>query len=276
MLKILLDAGHYGYRNQSPVYPKYYESKQMWTLHLLLKKHLEENYEVKVDITREDQTKDLSVSNRGALAKGYDLLLSLHSNATESKSVDRVDVYYSYENLNNAKALAENFVKAIAACMGVDEGETKTRKSKLGNWEYYGVLRGARNAGCPLFFIIEHSFHTNEYAAKWLMSDSNLDKLARAEAKVIAEYFGLATTKSDFDIGFRLLKNGMSGEDVRAYQYALKGRGIKGADGKDITPDGKFGKNTEHASKMLQKQFGLKEDGKAGKQTLTAAYTGTA
>ena len=276
MLKILLDAGHYGYQNQSPIYPQYYEAKQMWTLHLLLKKHLEANYEVEVGITRDDQAKDLAVTTRGKLAKGYDLFLSLHSNAAKSESVDRVDVYYSYENLNNAKELAELFVEAISVCMGVDKGTAKTRKSKVGNWEYYGVLRGARSVGCPLFFIIEHSFHTNKNAAKWLMSDSNLDKLAKVEAEVIAEYFGLKAKTSGFNIGFRLLKNGTSGEDVRAYQYALKGRGIKGADGKTIATDGKFGSNTEHATKILQRQFGLKDDGKAGPQTLTAAYTGTA
>lgn len=191
MLKIMLDAGHFGNRNQSPIYPTYYESKQMWELHLLLKKHLENNYDVKVDVTRAEQTKDLDVTKRGELAKGYDLFLSLHSNACDSKSVDRVDVYHSYNNRNNSKVLAELLVDAIAGCMGVSKGGAKTRKSDKGNWEYYGVLRGASNVGCPLYYIIEHSFHTNEKAAKWLMSNTNLDKLAKVEADVIAKHFGL-------------------------------------------------------------------------------------
>jgi len=39
--------------------------------------------------------------------------------------------------------------------------------------------------------IIEHGFHTNTAVAKWLMSDANLKKLAEAEAKVLAEHFGV-------------------------------------------------------------------------------------
>jgi len=38
--------------------------------------------------------------------------------------------------------------------------------------------------------IIEHSFHTNRRAAKWLLEECNLDKLAKAEAQVIAAFFG--------------------------------------------------------------------------------------
>ena len=60
MFRALLDAGHYGKRNRSPCVFAYYESEAMWKLHLALKKALEEGYEdVKVDITREEQAKDL-------------------------------------------------------------------------------------------------------------------------------------------------------------------------------------------------------------------------
>lgn len=274
MPKAMLDAGHYGNQNQSPIYPQYYEAKQMWKLHLLLQKYLEQ-YGFEVDTTRPKQEKDLSLQKRGESAKGYDLFISLHSDACDTESVDRATAFYAHDDWNNASELAQKLADAVGKCMGVP-GKVKTRQSTKGKWDYYSVMFYARKVGCPMYYIMEHSFHTNEASAKWLMSDSNLDKLARAEAKVIAEHFGLAITKSDFDIGFRLLKNGMSGEDVRAYQYALKGRGIKGANGEEIIPDGKFGKNTEHATKTLQKQFGLKEDGKAGEQTLTAAYGGTA
>ena len=37
-MKICLDAGHYGYYNQSPANKSYYESKMVWKLHLKLKK----------------------------------------------------------------------------------------------------------------------------------------------------------------------------------------------------------------------------------------------
>ncbi|MBQ2902420.1 MAG: SPOR domain-containing protein [Agathobacter sp.] len=39
--------------------------------------------------------------------------------------------------------------------------------------------------------ILEHSFHTNTRITNWLLDDSNLDKLAQAEAAAIAKYFGM-------------------------------------------------------------------------------------
>ena len=49
------------------------------------------------------------------------------------------------------------------------------------------MLRGANAVGTP-GIILEHSFHTNTRATKWLPSDSNLQKLAKAEAECIASY----------------------------------------------------------------------------------------
>lgn len=204
MTKILLDAGHYGKRNQCPCVPAYYESEAMWKLHLALKKSLEERYEdVQVDVTREDQKRDLSVNARGKKAKGYDLALSEHTNAT-SKAVcnptDRVDVYYAWDNLNNAQVLADKLMRVTAACMGVTKGKAKTRKSTQGDWDYYGFMRSARNVGCPLYLILENSFHTNEAAALWLLDEDNIKLLAEVQADVIAEHFNLKPIMSLGDV----------------------------------------------------------------------------
>lgn len=195
MFRALLDAGHHGKRNRSPCVFAYYESEAMWKLHLALKTALEEGYEdVEVDIAREDQAKDLSVTARGRKAKGYDLTISEHSNAVgdnECDATDRVDVYYAWDNWNNAQVLADMLMKATAACMGVSEGTAKTRKSTLGDWDYYGFMRGARSVECPLYYIVENSFHTNEYAASWLLDGDNIELLADAQADAIARYFDL-------------------------------------------------------------------------------------
>ena len=76
-------------------------------------------------------------------------------------------------------------------------GRTATRKNSSGG-EYYGVLRGARAVGTPYYMLIEHSFHTNTKATKWLSKDANLDKLAVAEADILAEFFGMeSSTESE-------------------------------------------------------------------------------
>ena len=92
--------------------------------------------------------------------------------------------------------------------MSVSYGNIKTQKSEKGDWEYYSVLYGARNVGCPFYYIIEHSFHTNKKAALWLLEDENLKKLAVAEAKVIADYFGFSKPKKgDVDMNGQIDKD---------------------------------------------------------------------
>lgn len=278
-IKIMLDAGHYGSRNQSPVYPQYYESKQMWKLHLLLKKHLE-NFGFDVLLTRSDQAADMSVTARGKLAKGCSLFLSLHSDASDSATTDRATAFYAYDDWNNASTLAKEIAHAVGLCMGV-KGTIKTRQGN--NGDYYGVMRGARSVGCPLYYIIEHSFHTCRASAEWLMSDKNLDKLAKAEAEVIAAYYGMnkeeakteekteTTNKgaSTVNIELTVLREGSKGEEVKTLQRLLLALGyeMKSASGKKYGADGDFGGATKAAVKAFQKAKGLDDDGIVGKNT---------
>ena len=190
----MIDAGHVGFYNRSPVVPEYWESVAMWKLHEFLAEELE-LYGFEVFKTRKDINEDMAVVKRGKRSKGCDLFLSLHSNAVGEKgseSVDRVDVYGAYDNLNDSHKLAKSLAVAIGDVMGVKGGgHVKTRKSNEGDWEYYGVLRGARNVGCPLFYIVEHSFHTNELSARWLLKEENLRRLAETEAAVIGAFYGM-------------------------------------------------------------------------------------
>lgn len=188
--RVCLDAGHYGSKyNQSPVVKSYYESVMNWKLHLLLKTELEKRG-FEVITTRANQETDLTVYNRGAAAKGCDVFLSIHSNACDTESVDYPVVYRAYDNLNKVDALALTIAKKVGELMGTKQaGRTATRKNDAGG-EYYGVLRGARAVGVPLYMLIEHSFHTNTAATNWLSKDANLAKLAVAEADILAAHFG--------------------------------------------------------------------------------------
>ena len=78
---ILLDAGHYAYYNQG-VIKEYWESKNNWTQHIMLKEELEKRGFI-VYTTRANQEKDLALYDRGYQCKKYkaDLFLSIHSNA---------------------------------------------------------------------------------------------------------------------------------------------------------------------------------------------------
>lgn len=202
---ICLDAGHYAYYNQSPANRNYWESKAMWTLHLLLKGYLE-RYGIKVITTRSNQAEDLELTARGRKAAGCDLFLSLHSNAVGSyvdENVDYVVVYrLTDDNTTNvdeiSNELAYILAPLIASTMGTKQAwAVKQRLSDndrnydgMFNDNYYGVLHGARTVGVP-GLILEHSFHTNTRITNWLLDENNLDKLAKAEAEAIAKYFGM-------------------------------------------------------------------------------------
>lgn len=194
-VKICLDAGHYGKYNQSPANKKYWESEAMWKLVEYLKEELLTYQDTHVITTRSEQGKDMSLYSRGKRAKGYDLFISEHSNAVGSRVDNNVDyavVFRSYLNKNNADDLGMKLAEAVTETMGAKQKpRTSTRKSEKGDWEYYGVLRGADDAGCPLFYIVENSFHTHTGSTEWLLKDSNLKKLAQAQAKTIAEYYKL-------------------------------------------------------------------------------------
>ena len=193
-VRICLDAGHVGSRyNQSPVVKTYYESAMVWKLHLKLKAQLEaRGFEVMT--TRVNIDTNLGVYERGTASKGCDVFLSLHSNACGTESVDYPVVYRAYDNKNNVDTLALKLAKKVGELMGTTQaGRTATRKNSSGG-EYYGVLRGARAVGTPHYMLIEHSFHTNTKATKWLSKDANLDKLAVAEADILAEFFGMESS----------------------------------------------------------------------------------
>lgn len=185
-MKICLDAGHYGKYNQSPCDKAYYESDMTWKLHLKLKQRLEA-YGIQVIVTRESQEKDRKLYDRGAASKGCDLFLSLHSNAAQTESVDYPASYCAING--SADKIGLILAQCVQQVMGTTQkARIEHRSGKHG--DYYGVVRGATAVGVP-GLILEHSFHTNQTATQWLLKDSNLDKLAEAEAQEIAKFYGI-------------------------------------------------------------------------------------
>ena len=194
-VKICLDAGHYGKYNQSPAVKTYYESEMNWQLHLLLKKYLED-YGIEVTQTRLDQKKDLDLYLRGQCGKGCDLLLSLHSNAVGSQVNESVDYPVAYVSINGkGDELGKKLAKCVREVMDtVQKEDCWSKKGTKGDYDWYSVIHGATDAG-TIGIILEHSFHTNTRSTKWLQKAENLDKLARAEADLLAAHFGVEKPK---------------------------------------------------------------------------------
>lgn len=189
-IKICLDAGHYAKYNRSPANKNYYESDMVWKLHLLLKKYLEQ-YGIEVITTRADKDTDLGLVARGKKSKDCDLFLSLHSNALTNDVNDKVDYPLIIVPISGkGNEIGEKLAECVTEVMQTKQDGQVISKKGGGNWDYYSVIYGAVAVG-TVGIIIEHSFHTNTRSTNWLLNDSNLDKLAKAEADVLAEHYGL-------------------------------------------------------------------------------------
>lgn len=186
-IKICLDAGHAGKENRSPVVPEFHESDFNWKLHMKLKEKLEA-YGIQVITTRVSQDEELGTKSRGKKAQGCNVLLSIHANAADRESADYplaiVPVNGSGDELG--KKLAECVRNVMDT---VEPADMWSKKTDSGN-DWYGVINGAAQVGVP-GIILEHSFYTNKCMAEWMMVDANLDKLAKAEAEVIAAHYGV-------------------------------------------------------------------------------------
>ena len=189
-MRICLDAGHYGKYNQSPVNPAYWESEFTWKFHLMLKTELESRG-IEVVTTRTEQDKDLDLVKRGQLAKDCDLFLSIHSNACGTESVDYPLACCTVNG--TADVLGHELAEIVGSVMQTSGKPRITKKKQSDGRDWYGVLRGAASVSVP-GILLEHSFHTNKRATEWLMNDTNLQRMASAEAEVIVEHYGVNAT----------------------------------------------------------------------------------
>ena len=202
--RVLLDAGHYGnYNPYNVLLPdiRYSEAQMAWALQGFLKTELEA-YGIEVVTTRTDPDTDLKTTERGKKATGCDLLVSLHSNACEDMSVSRAVVCcfqdLNWTDIDNISVdVGRVLGQTVKAVMGLPsyqifqlKANTDRDKNGVKDDEYYGILYGARLVGVPAV-IVEHSFHTNKMAAKWLSNSENLKALAKAEAAAIAKFLSV-------------------------------------------------------------------------------------
>lgn len=190
MVKIMLDPGHGG----GPAHNRGF--KQVDNLpycnegdcnYIYARDFLKpalERYGFKVDMTRSDIWQNPSLKTRGFMARNYDLLLSVHSNAAGG-NVRGVEVWDSTNPKESCKALGDKICAYVSNALGTPNRGTKYRKNNAGS-NYYGILRlgyAKKN------MIVEHVFHDNLQDAT--VYRKNLDKTASAVAKAIAEFYGL-------------------------------------------------------------------------------------
>ena len=191
MVKILLDPGHGGGKAYNRGF------KQVGNLpycnegdcnFIYARDYLKpalEAYGFTVGMTKTNIAPDISLQRRGAMGKGYDLLLSCHSNACGG-GVRGVEVWDSTNPRESLKTLGEKICSNVAVVLGIPNRGTKYRRNSAGS-NYYGILR---HGLAKHNMIVEHAFHDNINDAT--VYRKNLQKTADAVARAVAEHFGKA------------------------------------------------------------------------------------
>lgn len=190
MIKILLDPGHGGGRaynrgfKQVENLPYCNEGDCNFIYSRDYLKPALESYGFQVGMTKTTIAPDIPLKTRGAMGKGYDLLISCHSNACGG-SVRGVEIWDSTNPREQITALTDKLCNSIAVTLGIPNRGTKRRKNKHGS-NFYGILR---HGLAKHNFIIEHAFHDNLQDAT--VYRKNLKPLAEAVARTLAAYYGL-------------------------------------------------------------------------------------
>lgn len=205
-IKICLDPGHGGKQNLG--LNGYYESMGNLRACILLKEELEKyGFEVIMTRTEDNQNPNIS-TQRGqvAIRNGCKVFISWHSDANANPNTRGVTVIRSLQRPKSlelgqklAQAIAEAMNTPLSPYKGNNGGVwTRAYSSQSPNTDFYAVIRNSVTSGSPVeySFLIEHGFHTNSQDVEMLDKSANRTKIVQAEAKALAEYFGMSEQES--------------------------------------------------------------------------------
>lgn len=190
--RIMLDPGHStgNGHNRGSVIGN--EGDNNWTYTQLLKKTLEEAG-FQVDLTRTRANADPGLADRGGIAFGYDLFMSLHTNAGKGSGTEIYD-----DVTKPSTAFATELSHAIGEVLGVPSRNVLYRKfsgevregspfpgtDKSGdNNDYYGVLR---SNGAKRGLLVEHVYHDKYPELALFLNKSK--EVAEVTTRVIMKY----------------------------------------------------------------------------------------
>ena len=199
MFKLLLDPGHgemgnpygHGYGAKGIT-----EGRQMWKLSNLIINYIGKNFVgVQVDRTKKVVNSAPELAVRGGMAKGYNLFLSLHTNAAANLSARGAHQYYAIGDRVKAKSyeLAKLLAKEVGTkVFGLPEDRSRAiarEHPSLKGRSYYGVLRAAEVTGVPAAIMMENGYHTNIDDLKVIGNDKGLEKLAQVTCETLGNYY---------------------------------------------------------------------------------------
>ena len=209
-LVIALDPGHVG-ASSGAVANGTSEVDATWKIAQFCKAELDmyENVTTVFTVTPNDRlgsSSELRERVQRALNQGADVLVSLHLNSTGLGNAYGAEVWAPHNSSYNNETHAVgtdlgNQILAQLQKLGLTNRGVKFRwidsdpdynYADGSNGDYYGIIREARKSNLPAI-IVEHAFldNWNDYN-NYLNSDAKLQSLGIADARGIANYYGLA------------------------------------------------------------------------------------
>lgn len=232
--RIALDPGHGTAELNCSPDKRYYEYKFAWDMANRVKDLLEQTECFEVMLTKNSAEETPSLSTRAVRANtfGADIYISQHSNAVSGGWNDTVHGLTAWIYARGGKR--EELAKLLLDQYRQHDVEL------FGQQLYTNNFTVLAQTAMPAV-LIEHYFHTCHGDVDKLLSDTERDKLAYAQACGICEYFNLATdiiplskeeeTKEEDvrkDIIYRVQTGAFSNEDnAKAMAERLKKEGYK-------------------------------------------------
>jgi N-acetylmuramoyl-L-alanine amidase len=178
--KVKIDAGHGGHDGGAQG-NGLSEKDLVLAIAKMTKEHLD-NYEgVEATLTR-DSDRFLTLSERAQLAnrERSNLFVSIHINSSAGAAGDGFESYIYSGGVGESTVAAQNMIHSSI----IQTGLFKDRGKKRAN---FAVLRET----AMIAILTENGFINNPSNAKILKDQANLDKIAAAHARGIAEFLGL-------------------------------------------------------------------------------------
>ncbi len=208
---IVIDPGHgqsQGYDTGAvgtlPDGSAVYERDVNLRIALYLQQELSQYANVEVYMTRTTRVsncKNLETIGKYAGQKNADLLISVHNNSSTNSNSNGSLIcvpndHYDKNCYTVANGVAKNILSNLVS-LGLKNNGLYYRPTENGSTypdgsssDYYGIIYHGKMNHTPSI-IVEHAFMSNSDDLKtWLTNDSSLKKLAQADAKGIADYFG--------------------------------------------------------------------------------------
>lgn len=221
-----------------------------------------------VELLRTDDPtgkKHISIKNRTKKANswGADIYVDMHHNAAGKVFSGGGVVAFSKKKDATGKKYRDVIYAAVVAAGGLRGNRAKPLVEK----NYSTMVHSKAPA-----VLIEYGFMDSRTDYPVISTEEYAKKVGYATMKAIAQMEGLkkktATEENKeayCEVKLRVLKNGDSGDDVRAMQQLLEANGCKGK--MDSKKYGSFGSKTKDAVKLFQKKKKLPQTGECDEAT---------